>query len=287
MLLGSLLLFSLGSGAARYLGNLINWNTFLLGLLWILLVQLGMNYLNEYFGERPTLPEHRQGPLSGGLGVSGRGKLPRIVLLAAAFTAYAIAASLTVLLIQQPGVRVAALVFMLVIFLGTFFLVVPPARLVNSGYGEIVAAILLSNLVPAVAFLFQTGELHRLLAMVTFPLTFLQLSMILSHELPDYAGDLKYDHQNLLVRAGWETGMRLHNIFLLLAYMILGLAAAFGLPFSIALPGFLTFPLAIFQVWYMQRIASGVKPNWRVLLFVATVIYGLTAYLITFALWTR
>lgn len=63
ILLGGVLLYVLGIGVARYLGEPINWNSFILGLLWILLVALGMVYLNEYFGERPTLPEYRQGPL--------------------------------------------------------------------------------------------------------------------------------------------------------------------------------------------------------------------------------
>lgn len=287
ILLGGVLLYVLGIGVARYLGEPINWNSFILGLLWILLVALGMVYLNEYFGERPTLPEYRQGPLSGGLGVLGRGVVSRNVLLAAAFTVYAVAASLTVLMIQQPAFTPATLIFMLVIFTGTFALVVPPFRLVDSGYGEIVAAILMSNLVPAAAFLIQTGELHRMLAMLTFPLTCLQLGMILAFELPDFASDLKFGHTTMLVRAGWETGMRMHNIFLLLAYLVLGLAALFGLPLSIGLPAFLTFPLALFQVWYMVRIAGGAKPNWRALLFVASALYALTAYLIAFALWTR
>lgn len=287
LLLGGVLLYTLGTGVARYLGNLIDWNSYFLGLAWVLLVQLGMIYLNEYFGESPLIDDSGQNSLSGGLGIYGRGGIPRNVLLAAAFTAYAVAASLTVLLIQQPGFTSPTLVFMLVIFLGTFTMVVPPVRLVNSGYGEIVSVILFSNLVPAMAYLFQTGDLHRVLAMVTFPLTFLQLAMLLSFELPYYAQDLKYGRQTLLARAGWETGMRLHNISLLLAYLFLGLAAVFGLPLSISLPGFLTFPLAVFQIWYMNRIAGGAKPNWRLLTFVASAIYVLTAYLFAFALWTR
>lgn len=286
LLMGGVLLYTLGAGVARYLGTLINWDSFLLGLAWILLVQLGMIYLNEYFGERIALLDDGQGALTGGLGVYGRGDIPRGVLLVAAFTAYAVAASLTVLLIQMPGFTQSTFVFMLVIFLSSFLMVVPPVRLVDTGYGEIVSAILLSNLVPAAAFLFQTGSLHRLLAMVTFPLTFLQLAMLLSYELPHYASDLKFDRQTLLARVGWEAGMRLHNISLLLAYLILGLAALFGLPLSIGVPAFLTFPLALFQVWYMNRIASGGKPNWRALLFVASAIYVLTAYLTAFALWT-
>jgi 1,4-dihydroxy-2-naphthoate octaprenyltransferase len=159
--------------------------------------------------------------------------------------------------------------------------------LANTGYGELTTAILVSNLVPALSFLLQTGELHRLLAMVTFPLTFLHLSMMLAFELPDYGTDLKFEKRTLMVRAGWEMGMRLHNGFLRVAYLILALALLLGLPMAIGGPGLLTLPLALFQIWYMGRIASGIKPNWTLLLFTATAIYGITSYLIAFALWTR
>ena len=63
---------------------------------------------------------------------------------------------------------------------------VPPVRLVYSGYGELVLAILFANLFPALAFLLQTGELHRLLAMLTFPLTLLYLAALLALSLRAY-----------------------------------------------------------------------------------------------------
>jgi 1,4-dihydroxy-2-naphthoate octaprenyltransferase len=176
---------------------------------------------------------------------------------------------------------------MLILLAGALLLALPPARLVLRGYGEITTALLVSNLIPALAYLFQTGELHRLLAMTTFPLTFLYLAMTLAYELPGYGADVKFDQQTLMVRLGWESGMRLHNLFLLSAYLILGFAMLLGLPIPLGIPGFLTFPLAAFQVYLMVRIAAGTKPNWRVLLFVGAAIYWLTAYLLMFALWTR
>jgi len=56
-----------------------------------------------------------------------------------------------------------------VAFVLAFLFVVPPVKLNHLGYGELVTAILLCNLFPALAFLLQTGEMHRLLAMATFP----------------------------------------------------------------------------------------------------------------------
>jgi 1,4-dihydroxy-2-naphthoate polyprenyltransferase len=286
-LLGAALLYALGVGVARYLGIPIDWTIYLIGQIWITLIQLSTYYLDEYFAPTVSVLQTGFSKFSGENGSESKGTLTRTVPFVAALTTLTITASLTVFVFRLPAFNSTILIVSGIIFLGAFFYSTPPLRLANSGYGEIIMAVLISNLVPAFAFLLQTGELHRLLAMTTFPLTLLHLPMFLAFGLPNYGTDLKYERNTLMVRTGWETGMRIHNLSLLVAYLILGLAIGFGLPISIGLPGFLTFPLAIFQVWYMNRIASGIKPNWTLLLFIAATIYGLTAYLITFALWTR
>jgi len=172
-------------------------------------------------------------------------------------------------------------------FLGAVFYSVPPIDLSTSGYGELVASILVANFVPFFAFLLQTGELHRLLVMTTFPLTALHLAMMLAYEFPDYASDFKYQKQTLLVRMGWERGMLMHNLLILVSFLVLGTAAILGLPLAIALPGFLSLPLGLFQIWMMNRIGDGAKPNWPALTFTAAALLGITVYLLMFAFWTR
>jgi 1,4-dihydroxy-2-naphthoate octaprenyltransferase len=176
---------------------------------------------------------------------------------------------------------------MALIFLGAFFYAVPPIRLESSGYGELTSSILVANLVPAFALLVQTGDLHRLLAMSTFPLTLLHLAMLLALELPDYATDIKFEKNTLLVRIGWEPGMRMHNFLILGAYLILGLAVLLGLPIAIALPAFLSLPLGMLQIFQMNRIAAGAKPNWTTLTLAAVTLFSATAYLLAFSFWSR
>jgi 1,4-dihydroxy-2-naphthoate octaprenyltransferase len=144
-----------------------------------------------------------------------------------------------------------------------------------------------ASLVPAFAFILQTGELHRLVAMATIPLTFLHMAMMLCFEFPDYAADIKYNKLTLLVRLGWERGMALHNILILLTFLILGLAAVFGLPLAIVLPAYLPLPIGLLQIWQMRRIAAGVKPNWTTLTLTAVVLFASEVYLLAFAFWTR
>jgi len=146
-------------------------------------------------------------------------------------------------------------------------------------------AFFMANLIPALALLLQIGELHRLVAMCTFPLTMLYLAMSLALSLEGYASDLKYGRRTAMIRLGWQRGMVWHNILILAAYFFIGFDLFLGLPWSIAWPALLTLPLGIFQIWQMVQIAGGAKPRWRLLAFNAVATVGLTAYFLTFTLW--
>jgi 1,4-dihydroxy-2-naphthoate polyprenyltransferase len=286
-ILGAALLYALGAGVARYLGSTIDWGLYLSGQAWITAIQLGTHLLNEYYDAQADRENPNRTLFSGGSDSLGPGKLQRETAFWAAILCFFIAASLSVLLLRAIGFDGGFTLLMVLIFLGAFFYSVPPVRLVSTGYGEFTTSFLVANLVPAVAFWLQYGELHRLLAMATFPLTPLHLAMMLAFELPDYATDGKFGKNTLLIRLGWERGMILHNVLILVAFLILGLATILGLPLSIALPVFLSMPLGVFQIWMMTRIADGAKPNWHVLTFSAAAMLGLMVYLFAFSFWTR
>jgi 1,4-dihydroxy-2-naphthoate polyprenyltransferase len=286
-LLGGILLYALGAGIARYLGTPIDWGLYFLGQFWVTLMQLSTHYLNEYFNAPADLGNPNRTPFTGGSGAIGPGKLTRSIALYAAVVCLTFVASTTVLLISYALLSPASVLVMVLIFLGAFFYSVPPVKLEASGYGELTTSILVANLVPALALLLQSGGLHRLLAMSTFPLTFLHLAMLIAFNLPDYATDIKYEKNNMLVRVGWETGMRMHNFLILGAYLLLALAVLLGLSLAIALPAFLTLPLGVLQVFQMNRIAAGAKPNWTTVTLAALTTFAATAYLLAFSFWTR
>ncbi len=286
-LLGAILLYALGGGIAHYLGAEINWSLYLLGQVWVTLLQLSTHYLNEYYDMPADINNPNRTPFSGGSGAVGPGKLSRNTALYAAITCLAFAASVTVIIIQSGALIPEMLLVMVLIFLGAFFYSVPPVRLESSGYGELTTSIIVANLVPWLAFLLQKGEFHRLLAMSTFPLTTLHLAMMLAFELPDYANDIKYEKRTLMVRVGWRRGMVLHNLLILSSYLLLGMAMVFGMPLAIGLPAFMTLPLGMLQIWQMRRIADGAPPNWRTLTLIAVLLFGITAYLLAYAYWIR
>jgi len=286
-LVGGVLVYGLGAGIARYLGAPIDWGLYILGQIFVSTMQLSANYLNEYFDSSADRDNPNRTPFSGGSGAVGEGKLSRETVMWASLTTLTILASLTVVLINVAPVSPLLISIVVLAFLGSFFYSVPPVRLAYSGYGELTTSILVANLVPIFAFVLQFQELHRLLVMSTFPLTSLHLAMMIAFEFPDYLNDIKYEKLTLLVRVGWQRGMVLHNILILSAFLLLGLAATFDLPLAIVLPALIPLPLGLLQIWQMRRIGGGAKPNWTTLGFTAVVLFGSVAYLLAFAFWTR
>jgi 1,4-dihydroxy-2-naphthoate octaprenyltransferase len=176
---------------------------------------------------------------------------------------------------------------MLLIFLGAFFYSTPPVKLEGTGYGELSTAVLVGFLVPAFAFVLQEGQMHRLVAMIAFPLVASQMAMLIAFTLPDYLTDLKHNKRTLMIRAGWQNGMLLHNVLILGSYLMVLVAWAFDLPNFAAIAGLLSLPVGLFQVWQMRRIADGAPVNWTALTTGAIAQFALMAYLFAFAFWTN
>ena len=286
-LVGGVLVYALGAGIARYLGTPIDWGLYVLGQIFVTTMQLSATYLNEYFDSPADRDNPNRTPFSGGSGAVGEGKLSRETVMWASLTTLTILASLTVVLINVAPVSPLLISIVVLAFLGSFFYSVPPVRLAYTGYGELTTSILVANLVPIFAFVLQYQELHRLLVMSTFPLTSLHLAMMIVFEFPDYLNDIKHDKLTLLVRVGWQRGMVLHNILILSAFLLLGLAATFGFPLAIVLPAFIPLPLGLLQIWQMRRIGAGAKPNWTTMGLTAVVLFASVTYLLAFTFWTR
>ncbi len=285
-LLGAVLIYALGAGVADYLGTSIDWSVYLVGQLWVIALHLSGVFLYEYYTAVSEASNPYRDPLSGGDGKIGPIRTP-VTMLVTAAVSLTVVATLSVWMLRELRLSPVAWLVMGLACLGAVFYSVPPVRLAYSGYGELVIAILYANLLPAFAFVLQEGDLHRLLAMSTFPLTALMLALIMAFELPDYAIDIKQDRRNLMVRLGWQRGMGLHNGMIFVAFLLIGLALTFGMPLFIGLPALLPLPMGLLQIWQMRRIAEGVKPNWMALKLTAVVLFATTTYLLTFAFWTR
>jgi len=279
-LLVGFLFYALGASMVYYLGDPIDLRVYALGQAGVTFFQASSYFLTGYYDAiqpvgtqaRPYSPRERREVLG---------------LLQIALSLLTVGMIMILLLwingdVSPGGGTVLAFIFALFLLYG-----IPPVRLVYSGYGELAEAILLANLIPAFCFVLQTGALHRLLALITFPLTGLYLAMLILVSFRSYSEDMKKLRGTLLLRIGWQRGMVLHNLLILAAYALIAGAALLGLPWRLTWPALLTLPLGVFQIWQMIRVADGEKPPWRLMTLVAAALPVLTVYFLIFTLITE
>lgn len=277
-LLLAALTYSLGASIADYLGETFRAGPFWLGLLGVILAQLTMSLLPEIFrldieplAENETRSQ-RQTLRNNLLYIS----LASLTSLALIF--YALFAT-----DELPPSSFLILGLSLAIILAYS---IPPFRLSNRGFGELLLAIHLAYVIPSIAFILQSGDTHRFLAL-TIPLTFLAFAYFLVTNFQSFAQDQKYGRDTFLTRLGWERVVPLHHIFLVFAYIFFLVLLPFGLPLSVLWPAFLTLPFAIYQIVQLRNIALGLPPNWTILHATALAVFGLTAYFLTLTFWIR
>lgn len=283
-LLAGALLFNLGAGLDVYLGGQINWSNYFLGQGCITMLQLSAYFL-KYAFDLPMIGTRVSSILDDDIRQQSAVISRNAVLLAAA-TTLAMGAVFTVILLSNLAFSPISLVILGLGLSLALLYGIPPFRLVHSGYGELAQAILVANLAPALALIIQRGELHSLLATLTFPLTALHIALQLALSLPAYARDERFQYRNMMVRLGWSNGMNLHNLLILFAYLFLVISSFISLPWVLLRPALLTLPIGLFQIWQMLRLTCGAKPNWVLLTITSIATFALTAYFITFTLWT-
>lgn len=275
----AVLTYSLGAGIARYLGNLNQPVVFFLGLGGILLAQLSMSLLAEVYRplNEPINPDETR----------FEREAVRTAAMLVAITALAAAALVVVLLRQEEILSLVAVLFLGLSLVTVIAYAVPPLRLVNRGFGEFAMAVHLAFIVPSLGFVLQVGVYHRLVGIVSFPLTLLALAYFLVMDFPSFASDQRYGRVTLLRRMTWERAVPLHHVLLVVSYLLLASALLTGISFRLIWPAFLTLPFALLQIFWLRNISLGVRPIWNLLTINAMAVFGLTAYLLTFSFWLR
>jgi len=285
-LLTTFALYLLGSGLARYLGERIDYSTFLLGLAWVFSLQLGFNFLGDHFktpfdpglfARFPVITDEN----------SPESYHPGEILLYISVSFFAGAAVLSLILILQGTLYLSSAVLMGLFFVGFFLLVVPGISLEHSGVGEIITSFTLVIIPPAFAFFLQYGTIHRILTLGIFPLFPLHAALIILLRLQDYGDDLKQNKKNLLVRIGWVQGIFIHNLMVLGGFLLFGTAVFFGFPVRLIGLVFLTLPIALYLIYYLSQLKDGAPVRWPLIRLLSLVVFFLPVYLLTYSSWVK
>jgi 1,4-dihydroxy-2-naphthoate octaprenyltransferase len=286
-MIGAFLTYALGLGIADYLGKVIHWPVAWSGLFLVFMLLIAKHFLSAYFFS----PEEIRGA---SLSAEIRGEepafiplqsIPRYLLLEIGLVALVLGAGVTTLLIVEKEVNLPEILALGAALLLVYVDVIPPLRLEKRGYGELITALLISNLIPSIAYLFQADSFHALVGMMTFPLTFCYLAMSAALSLEYFSFDTRHATGSMITRMGWQQVMTLHNLSILVAYVLIGAFTLIRVPWIVSWPILLSLPFGLLQVAQMLRIAEGAKPNWWMLRLNAVSTFAVMAYLTTMTLW--
>ncbi len=274
--------YTLGISAARYLGGKIVWWDALTGLIICLLIRDMRNFLAAYFDH----PESYQSTINrSDPDWENLINIRRGVLLLYSLLTLTAGATLTTVLIVRGVFNLSSIILLGIAFLLKFFSATPTLFLLRKGYEELVDALYVANLVPAIAFSLVMHSPSLLIVELTLPLTFVYLAMKIAIDFKTYGFDSSHGRPSLTTLLGWQKALVIHNLFILLAFVFLSLFLLSGLPWSLTWPPLLALPIGILQIVHLQNIANGAKPKWRYLNWLAVGAFLLMSYLIIISLW--
>ncbi|HLF28929.1 MAG TPA: prenyltransferase [Anaerolineae bacterium] len=261
-LFGGALLYGLGAAIAASAGKPIDWGRYALGQAIVTAIQLMTHYSNEYFDLEPDrLVGTDRTWFSGGSGILPGGRLAPVVARRAAVVCAAVA---LIAIANAATVEPTMSAIGLLALLSSWFYSAPPVRLVASGFGELVTAMIIAFLAPVSGAVMQVGSLDTRLIGVALPLVLISIAMLLTFEFPDYDADRRMGKRTLAVRLGLPRASRLHNSLIALAFGSVWIEAAAGwIEPRIAAWTLAGLPLAAWQLGSMRwRARHGVFGNW-------------------------
>jgi 1,4-dihydroxy-2-naphthoate octaprenyltransferase len=277
-LLGGLVLYGLGAAVAKAQGRSIDPSVYLLGQAVITAFQLMTHYANDFFDYEADRANDTPTRWSGGSRVLPRGEVPRVAALAGALAAAGAGiVAMLVLASRHPGPLLVPIAVAILVL--SWLYSAPPLRLHSTGWGELDAVMVVTALVPFFAFYLQAPGLigWTTLLLAVFPPCCLQFAMLLAVGVPDAAGDLAVGKRTLVLRLGAARALRWHLIALAVAYAVLPILIAAGLPLAVGLATALLAPVAL---WRILRARGGraLRPErWEALTFWSVALLTLTA----------
>jgi len=282
MLLSGFLSYGLGAGIASYLGASVEWGVYIWGQIWATTLQAGIFFVNYYYESSQGLTRDEE---SNQIKIFSGFTLQSLSLLIGLACCTAIVP--VTLLMLSTGILIIPVAIWMVVS-SVFFMVyiLPPFRLIESGYGEVMYSFFVALWIPVFSFLLQYGEYSNIVFFVSLPLIPNLLAMILAYRFRDYSYDVQIGRINLLTRVGWRVGAIILVVSIILSTLLTLVIYFLGYPRFVVVTGLVLFPFGLVYSWLVYRITSGERPHWSVFTFTGSAFFILMLYLFTFGFWT-
>ena len=219
---------------------------FALTLLSSVLLQIGVNYFNEYFDHRYGLDTEQS---LGASTVIFQGTMTAGQVLTGAIGSFALAALLGLVLIVLIGPQI--LLFGLAAIAIGYFYSARPFTLAARGLGDPLVYLAMGFLMVWGAYYVQTRAWSWGAFAASVPIGFLVVAILNMNNLRDYPDDRAVNKRTVVVRFGMLAGRRYQSALVIGAYLITTVAAIAGLLPLATLAVWITFPLA----WPIVRMS--------------------------------
>jgi len=279
-----LLSYSLGAAVVSYAHGRVDWGIFFLGLLVIFSLSIVMRLVEQYFFMETDLLSRMEELLKlnearkpgDGL-VIDRPKYLFLVLALPFLLAFFLGLWL---LFRTGAMNGGAFAMVLMIVLLTGLASKPPLHLAQTKYRDLVDSFSTIMLTAGFGNLLQFDTYIDLSIILGVSLVLLLIALRVMLGLETYDEDERMERDTLLNTIGWERGMQVHNLFLLVAFFLPALAlVVFNFPWELFWPLLLAFFSAILQLVQMVRTRNGAPVNWRSMRFNAYATFYLFFYL--------
>jgi 1,4-dihydroxy-2-naphthoate polyprenyltransferase len=227
-----------GTALAAYHGT-FHIVEFVLTLFSCLFLQIGTNYLNEYFDYRYGL-DH-VGSL-GATTVIFRNEMTAAQVFGGGLTCFALAALLGLLLAYLVGPVI--LLFGATALAIAYFYSAEPFKLASRGLGDVMVYIAMGFLMVWGSYYVQIPQWSWSAFAASVPVGFIVVAILNMNNVRDYQDDLAVNKRTLPVRFGQRFGQRFHAFLLISSYVAVTIFALVGLLPLFSLAVWLTFPLA-------------------------------------------
>lgn len=212
-LVGGAVLYAVGA----FSGEVTDLSDYLLGQGMVTSVQVTAHYVNEYADVDADRLVANRTMFSGGSGILSSERMEPVIALRAAWVSSGIASLFAGLVANaSPAASVLGLLALAL----SWAYSMPPVRLLDTGWGELVTSVVVAALVPSVGALVNDETIGSQLIWATAVLVPVHLAMMLAFELPDIDSDRAAGKTVLAVRIGRRAATTLFSVFLAAATLV-------------------------------------------------------------------
>lgn len=247
------ILYGLGATIATFRGEEFSPYYFIIGQITVWVVHMMTHFYNEYYDfDSDVLNEHPS-PWTGGSRILPQGILnPRDSIILAIFTTL-LSLSLSFLM-PSPA---TFLICLLAIILSWGYSA-PPLSFCRRGLGELITAVVLNILTPALGFFLQKGDLvpgrTRDFLLVLLPLAIIEFVRMMVMNMPDRDCDAAVGKDTLVVKIGMEKAIKTHTLGMAVAYLCLPFIYLYSdIPPEVIGSIATTAPLGFLTTWWVYK----------------------------------